>query len=109
MVYGNLTFGYHINITTITGSIVGPAGIPISYARVFFYPSFGPSRKIEADINGFFSFDCIEGEEGSLVIVELMYDKKLVVPPMGSGNYSIDYRSITPETRFDSPLITFNV
>ena len=109
MAYGNLTLGYNINITTITGSIVGPAGVPIQYARIFWYPSWGPSRKIESDINGFFSFDCIEGEEGSLVIVELMYDKKFIIPSMGLGNYSIDYRSITPKDRFGTPMISFNV
>ena len=108
MVITTLDVVYNKSITNIIGYITDCSGAPLCDARAFWYPEGrGPQKIASSDIAGLFTFSLREGEKGTLVIVDMHFDKKLVVPILDANVYEIDYKDIDPVSRFNWPTIDF--
>lgn len=100
---------YDVRMVTIVGQLSNAFGQIIPCGRVFVQYEWGPTVKIEADTDGIFEVKVREGDEFTLIIPDLMYDKKFYATPMGAGVLSINYRDIPTSdgpNRWGTPMIT---
>lgn len=102
---------YDVSVLRIKGQIINQRGTVVPSGRVFYHYESGPICLLLADSNGEFELVVKEGEDITVAIPDMGFDRKIVGYPMPISNLYVDlFELAEPDepSRFNFPVIVFH-